>query len=104
MGPSNSEDPEDRKARLRERRLSLLENRRAAEKTSTGLTTDLGSVYGLQSLSMFGKPGAARRHRRQHRRRRPSRIWGGKPTWQPKTNRRKSSAPGMTRRSVGATT
>jgi hypothetical protein len=60
MGPSNSEDPEDRKARLRERRLSLLENRRAAEKTSTGLTTDLGSVYGLQSLSMFGQPGKSR--------------------------------------------
>lgn len=60
MGPKNSENPEDLKARLRERRLSLLENRRAAEKTSTGLTTDLGSVYGLKSLSMFGQPGKSR--------------------------------------------
>lgn len=60
MGPSNSEDPEDRKARLRERRLSLLENRRAAESTATGLTTDLGSVYGLRSLSMFGQAGKMR--------------------------------------------
>ncbi|GLO70338.1 hypothetical protein VWZ88_12550 [Phaeobacter sp. JH20_36] len=64
---SNKENPEDRKARTRDRRISLLENRRAAQGTAEGLTTDLGGVYGLQSLSMFGRPGT-----------------GGTPTPQPK--------------------
>lgn len=54
---SNKEDPADREARLRERRLSLLENREAAQGTSEGLTKDYGSVYNLGALSMFGKAG-----------------------------------------------
>lgn len=59
MGPQNKEDPADKAARLRERRVSLLENRRAAQETSKGLTTDVGSVYNLGALSMFGQKGGS---------------------------------------------
>jgi len=60
MGPKNKEDPADKAARLRERRVSLLENRRAAQGTAEGLTTDYGSVYNLGALSMFGQKGTGR--------------------------------------------
>lgn len=55
-GPGESED--DRKARLRERRLSLLERRRSAEEGAGGLTTDLRAVYGLQNLWNYGRRGS----------------------------------------------
>lgn len=55
MGPS--EDPEDTKARQLERKMSLLERRRAAEDDADDLTTDLQSVYGFGGLSMLGQPG-----------------------------------------------
>lgn len=58
MGPS--EDPESKKDRLRERRLSLLDNRDAAETTAGDLTTDLDAVYGLKGLSMFGARGRSK--------------------------------------------
>lgn len=58
MGPK--EDPEDKKTRLRERRLSRLERRDAASQTASGLTSDLRAVYGLRNLSMFGTPGSAK--------------------------------------------
>lgn len=43
------EDPKDKAARLRERRMSELDQQRTAEETAGGLTTDLRSVYGLRS-------------------------------------------------------
>lgn len=55
MGPK--EDPEAKKDRKRERRLSLLDRRGSAEEMAGNLTTDLRSVYGLSGLSMFGKQG-----------------------------------------------
>lgn len=53
------EDPEDKKARLRERRMSELERARVSQKASFGMTSDLASVYGLRGLSMFGTAGTA---------------------------------------------
>lgn len=49
------EDPEDRKARLRERRLAQLERRRASEQNASGASRDLGAVYDLRALSMFSQ-------------------------------------------------
>lgn len=57
MGPK--EDPDAKKDRLRERRLSLLDQREAAQDAAGGLTTDLRAVYGLRGLSMFGQRGTA---------------------------------------------
>ena len=45
---------EDKKARLRERRMSELERARISQKNAFGMTSDLASVYGLRGLSMFG--------------------------------------------------
>jgi hypothetical protein len=48
------EDPEDRKARLRERRLTEIDRTQNAEKTAAGLTSDLRAVYGLRNMfNMF---------------------------------------------------
>jgi hypothetical protein len=48
------ESAEDKKARLRERRLSMLERDRATSETAQGLQNDIMSVYGRPSLfSMF---------------------------------------------------
>lgn len=43
---SPKEDPADKAARLRERRLSELDQARTTEQTSAGLASDLRSVYG----------------------------------------------------------
>ena len=51
------EDPKDKAARERERRMTELDRARAAQKEAAGLTTDLRSVYGLRSMSLFGTPG-----------------------------------------------
>lgn len=51
------EDPADKAARLRERRLSELEQDQAAQEQAKGLTTDIRAVYGLRALSLFGTPG-----------------------------------------------
>lgn len=48
------EDPEDKKDRLRERRMASMERTQAAQETASDLTTDLRSVYGLRGISMFG--------------------------------------------------
>lgn len=56
QGPK--EDPQDKAARLRERRLAQLERRRAAETNASGSTRDLGAVYDLRALSMFAQPQA----------------------------------------------
>lgn len=51
------EDPKDKAARLRERRISEIEQRQSAEKQAGGLSSDLSSVYGFtpRKLSMFAK-------------------------------------------------
>ena len=59
MGPK--EDPDAKKDRLRERRLSLIDNRDAAETTAGDLTTDIDAVYGLKGLSMFGGRGQSKK-------------------------------------------
>ncbi len=51
------EDPADKAARLRERRLSELEQDQAAQEQAKGLSSDIRAVYGLRALSMFGTPG-----------------------------------------------
>jgi len=51
------EDPADKAARLRERRVSELERAAAAQKQAAGLSSDLRAVYGLRSMSLFGMPG-----------------------------------------------
>lgn len=56
---SPKEDPNDKAARERERRLAELDQNAAAQKDAGGLTTDLRSVYGLRSLSLFGTGGIA---------------------------------------------
>lgn len=56
------ENPEDKAARLRERRLSLLEQKETTEESARGLTTDLRAVYGLKNIkamppgAVIGKP------------------------------------------------
>lgn len=47
------ENPEDKKERERERRISLLERRREAEETAGGLTEDIRAVYGTRGTSLF---------------------------------------------------
>lgn len=47
------ENPEDKKARLRERRLSGLEQDKSAMGTAADLTTDLRAVYGLRGLPLL---------------------------------------------------
>lgn len=47
------EDPADKAERLRERRISMLERRRAAEETASALTNDIRAVYGNRGVSMF---------------------------------------------------
>lgn len=51
------EDPKDKAARLRERRISEIEQRQAAQQQASGLSSDLASVYGFTGLglSMFAK-------------------------------------------------
>lgn len=46
MGSRPKENPADKKARLRERRMSTLERARAAEDQAGGLTADLRAIYG----------------------------------------------------------
>lgn len=54
------EDPADRAARLRERRLSEIDQTRAGQKTAGDLTSDLRSVYGFRGIPlMFGGGGAS---------------------------------------------
>ncbi len=49
---SPKEDPADKAARLRERRLSELDQARTAEQTASGLASDLRSVYGSRLAGM----------------------------------------------------
>lgn len=53
------EDPQDKKARLRERRMSLLEQQRAAQANALDMTNDIRGTYGLGGLSLLGARGTA---------------------------------------------
>ncbi len=55
------EDPEAKKDRLRQRRLSMLDRRETSEEAAGGLTSDLRAVYGLKGLSMFGARGTSKK-------------------------------------------
>lgn len=59
------ESPEDKAARLRERRLAELDRNIASQRTSADMTGDLRAVYGLRGLgigsgSAAGTPPASR--------------------------------------------
>lgn len=55
MGRTPKENPEDRKARLRERRISEIERSTATQNTAGDLTADLRAVYGLRGIPLqFG--------------------------------------------------
>lgn len=54
---SPKEDPAEKAARERERRLSELDQNAATQDQAGGLTDELRSVYGLRSLSLFGTAG-----------------------------------------------
>lgn len=58
MGPK--EDPDAKKDRLQQRRLSILDRRETSEDAAGGLTSDLRAVYGLKGLSMFGSRGTTK--------------------------------------------
>lgn len=58
------EDPEDRKARLRERRMSLLEQQRTTQQTAGDLTQDFRSVYGLGGLGGLGMFGGVAKQKK----------------------------------------
>lgn len=58
MGKTPKENPEDRKARLRERRISSLERDTATQQTAADLTSDLKSIYGFRGIPLaFGQVG-----------------------------------------------
>lgn len=50
------EDPADRAARLRERRITEADRTVWAERGALRLTTDLRSLYGLRQLTQFSAP------------------------------------------------
>lgn len=50
MGRPKGESEEDKKARLRERRITEVNRTQQAEKTASGLTTDLRAIYGLRNM------------------------------------------------------
>lgn len=58
MGPK--EDPDAKRDRMRQRRLSVLDRRETAEEAAGGLTSDLRAVYGLKGISMFGTRGTSK--------------------------------------------
>lgn len=53
---SPKESPEDRAARLRERRISELERTGAATRNSAGLASELNAIYGLRGLRPMPAP------------------------------------------------
>lgn len=54
MGKAPKEDPADKAARLRERRLSGLDRNRAAQEQAGQLTSDLRAIYGFRGLPLGG--------------------------------------------------
>lgn len=80
MGSKPKEDPADKKARLRERRLSEIDRKTASEENAAGLTADLRGIYGggwrpsLPGFVMPSLPGPASPPRITH----PGRYEAGK--------------------------
>lgn len=50
MGGGYEEDPADKKARLRERRITDVERQKSAQDMASGLTSDIRAVYGMKGL------------------------------------------------------
>lgn len=50
------EDPADKKARLRERRLSEIERMGASQNNAAGLSADVRAIYGMQPNSGPSQP------------------------------------------------
>lgn len=44
------EDPADKAARLRERRMTEIERRKSSEDFASGLTSDLRAIYGMTGI------------------------------------------------------
>lgn len=63
MGRRPKEDPADKAARERERRISEIEQQTAAQKNAQGLSGDLASIYNFtnRKLSIFGKKPPAKK-------------------------------------------
>lgn len=59
MSKIPKEDAADKAERARERRMSLLERRRAAQRNAADMTTDVSRVYGLGGLRNLGMTGTA---------------------------------------------
>jgi len=51
MGGGYKEDPKDKKARLRERRITDVGRQKSAEKQASGLTSDIRAIYGMKGLA-----------------------------------------------------
>jgi hypothetical protein len=47
---NTKEDPKDKAARLRERRITEVERSKTAESAAGSLTSDLRSIYGLRQI------------------------------------------------------
>lgn len=50
MGGGYKEDPADKAARFRERRITNLARNEAAQDTASGLSSDIRAVYGMKGL------------------------------------------------------
>lgn len=47
------EDPKDKAARLRERRITDIERGQTAQESASSLTTDLRAIYGMKGLKFM---------------------------------------------------
>ena len=54
MGKKPKEDPADKAARLRERRMTELERGVSAQDNAAGATTDIRAIYGSQPKTAVG--------------------------------------------------
>lgn len=50
MGGGYKEDPKDKAARMRERRITDIERQKTAEQQASGLTSDIRAIYGMKGL------------------------------------------------------
>lgn len=48
------EDPTDKAARVRERRITSIEQQKTTEQSAAALTSDLRAVYGMKGLTGLG--------------------------------------------------
>jgi hypothetical protein len=49
-GGGYKEDPADKEARLRERRITDVDRQKSAEQNADGLTSDIRAIYGMKGL------------------------------------------------------